>query len=50
MQAGEDILFLKLGTATKILTQYQITSAEIERACTLITEYLLEYKQVREHF
>jgi hypothetical protein len=46
MEPGEDKLFLKLGTATKILTQFEITSQEIDRAGDLITEYLLEYKSV----
>jgi hypothetical protein len=46
MQADEDILFLKLGTAMKIYTQYEISATEIARASGLLTEYLLEYKQV----
>ena len=47
MKAGEDCLFLKLGTAIKIYTQYEITAVQIERAQALMQAYLLGYKEVR---
>ena len=46
MQPGEDELFLKLGTAINIFTQYELTSDEIEQGNELLTAYLLEYKNV----
>jgi hypothetical protein len=47
MLPGEDRLFLKLATATKIYTQYELTDEEVQRAEVLMSEYLLEYKSVR---
>ncbi|KAF8482266.1 hypothetical protein JB92DRAFT_2764516, partial [Gautieria morchelliformis] len=46
MLLGEDQIFLKLATATKIYTQYELTDAEVRRAEVLMSEYLLEYKSV----
>ncbi|KAF8508318.1 hypothetical protein JB92DRAFT_2541987, partial [Gautieria morchelliformis] len=46
MLLGEDQIFLKLATAPKIYTQYELTDAEVRRAEVLMSEYLLEYKSV----
>jgi hypothetical protein len=46
MRLGEDVLFLKLATATKIYTQYKLSIDEITRAQDLVKQYLLEFKEV----
>jgi hypothetical protein len=50
MNPGEDRVFLKLATVTKIYTQYEITNLEINRAEVLMSEYLMEYREVRPMF
>ena len=49
IQPGDDLLFLKLSAATKIYTQYEISSEDIDRAQALVCEYLLEFKQVSNY-
>ena len=46
MHKDEDLLFLKLATATKIYTQYELSNDDITRAKNLIQEYLLGFKKV----
>jgi hypothetical protein len=46
MQPGEDLLFLNLGTAMKIYTQYEISHNDVQHAQSLIRKYLLDFKEV----
>ena len=49
IQPSDDLLFLKLSAATKIYTQYEISSEDINRAEALIWEYLLEFREVSNY-
>lgn len=46
MKDGEQVLFMKLATATKIYTQYEISDEDVNRAQQLMQEYLLGFKKV----